>query len=61
MRESRGDIKLTFSKTSSNKLKVRMEGHVREEVTEYDRRDLPVDITTTTNMIRVYGEYDVTP
>ena len=38
-----------------------MEGYVREEVTEYDRRDLPVDITTTTNMIRVYGEYDVTP
>lgn len=60
-RKSSGDIKLTFSKTSSNKLKVKMEGWVREEVTEYDRSELPADISTTTNSIRVYGEYDVTP
>ena len=59
IRESSGTINLTFYMGSDNKLKVRMEGRVRETTRTEDLTEWPADITTNYRTISITGEYRV--
>ena len=58
-RASSGTINLTFYKGSDSKLRVRMEGRVRETTRTEDLTEWPADINTNYRTFSITGEYRV--